>query len=770
MFKPPRERETDVQRSPVRVFVSSTWLDLQPERKGVEAALQRLRADTGFAGMEYFGSRHEDTQRASLDEVDRCHVYVGIFAARYGSGITEDEYRRARTHNLPCFIYFKDESTITLDKVEKKAKQAAKLRKLKAELRREHTVAEFNSPDDLSAKVTADLHRWIIDNDQPSIQPTEAATATILALHQLPPPPGDFTGRTAELEELTANIERGVNISGLQGQGGIGKTALALKLAAQLAPRYPDAQFYLDLKGASEQQPVSVSEALSHVLRAYHPTAKLPDNEAELCALYRSVLHNQRALLLMDNAKDAQQVEPLIPPAGCVLLVTSRQHFTLPGLFPKNLDTLPSDDARKLLLTIAPRVGDEADEIAKLCGHLPLALRLAASAIAERVSLSVSDYVRRLRDAQQRLKLIEASLSLSYDLLNAELQNHWAMLSVFPDTFDAEAAAAVWQVESDAAQDVLDELIKHSLIDWNEAILRYSLHDLARLFADSRLSNDERDVGQERHAIHYFYVLGKAEELYLEGGEAFIRGLALFDSEWTNIQIGQSWVAGHVGDNDAATKLCCRYPLAGSYLLGLRQHPREQIGWLEKAISSARKLNDRVSKQVLLVNLGIAHAVTGEHGHAIKIFEQALAIARDIKDRGAEGLPLANIGNAYRLLGEPRLAIEYHEQYLAIVQELRDKRGEGMALGNLGNVYDDLGETHRAIEFYEQALAIAREVGDLYSESLSHWNMSLALNKLGDLSQAIAYAETALRISEQIGNTTTADELRALLAKWRGQE
>jgi Cdc6-like AAA superfamily ATPase len=151
-----------------------------------------------------------------------------------------------------------------------------------------------------------------------------AAPPSATALHQLPPPPGDFTGRTAELEELMQAIERGgVTISGLRGMGGIGKTALALKLAAELRERYPDAQIYLDLKGTSEK-PLTTAEAMAHVVRAYHPTAKLPDDEAELAGLYRSVLDGQRALLLMDNAANAAQVAPLAPPASCVLLVTSR--------------------------------------------------------------------------------------------------------------------------------------------------------------------------------------------------------------------------------------------------------------------------------------------------------------------------------------------------------------------------------------------------------------------------------------------------------------
>jgi hypothetical protein len=123
-------------------------------------------------------------------------------------------------------------------------------------------------------------------------------TASALnSLRQIPSPPLDFTGREAELAELTEKLQHGgATISGLQGMGGVGKTALALKLAESLAPRYPDAQFYLDLRGVS-RNPVSTAEAMAHVIRAYHPQARLPEDENELRGLYRSVLHGQRALL-----------------------------------------------------------------------------------------------------------------------------------------------------------------------------------------------------------------------------------------------------------------------------------------------------------------------------------------------------------------------------------------------------------------------------------------------------------------------------------------
>ncbi len=164
----------------------------------------------------------------------------------------------------------------------------------------------------------------------------------------------------------SADLRQGAVISGIRGLGGIGKTALALKLADLIKDRYPDAQFFVNMRGAGEK-PLSPAEAMAHVIRAYYPTSKLPDDETELQALYRTVLHNQRALILLDDAKDAQQVTPLLPPVsakrprseaewGCLLLITSRQHFYLPGLHATDLNQLPPDDARDLLLKIAPRL------------------------------------------------------------------------------------------------------------------------------------------------------------------------------------------------------------------------------------------------------------------------------------------------------------------------------------------------------------------------------------------------------------------------------
>ena len=604
--------------------------------------------------------------------------------------------------------------------------------------------------DDIGALY--DQHPDISEQHYPGMQ-----RRPFSSLHQLPPPLKDFTGRKEELEELLAAAGGGgATISGLRGMGGVGKTALALKLAAQLAPRFPDAQFFLDLKGAHDsargERPLTPAEAMAHVIRSYSLEARLPDDPQQLAAMYLSVLHGKRALLLMDNAADAAQVAPLIPPEGCMLLVTSRWRFALSGLYAKDLDALPPDDACKLLLTIEPRIGAQAGQIAELCGRLPLALRLAGSALAEHKDLPPQDYARRLTDAKRRLELVDAPLSLSYDLLGEPVRRLWSMLAVFPGTFAVPAAAAVWQTDADQARNTLGELLRVSMLDWDQSTSRYRLHDLARIFADSRLAEGDRYEASLRHATHYEAILREAQALYKKGGGSVALGLALLDLEWHNARAGQEWSAGKADIDEAAARLCNDYPDAGVNCLSLRQHPREQIRWLEAAVSAARRLKDRGAEGRYLGNLGLSYAHVGETRRAIEFHEQALAILREIDDRRGEGATLGNLGNAYADLGETRRAIEFYEQRLAIAREIGDRRGEGAALGNLGNAYADLGETRRAIEYHEQALAIHREIGDRRGEGNALGNLGIAYADMGETRRAIEFQEQHLAIAREIGD------------------
>ena len=585
------------------------------------------------------------------------------------------------------------------------------------------------------------------------------ATVTT-ALHQLRPPVGDFVGRELEIETLINALRRGsrASITGISGMGGIGKTELALLVAEQLRDEYPDAQFFINLQG-TEANPRSPQEAMAICIRAFlGPETKLPEEQEQLSHLYRSQLSRKRVLLLLDNAADSAQVRPLLPPTGCAVLVTSRQSVALPGMTPLTLHPLSEKEARQLLLEITPRAEPAAEQICKLCGYLPLALRAAGSLLAITADLAPLDYATQLQDERSRLEHIgtegvdidvAASFNLSYERLSPETARIFRLLSVFPATFYALAEEVVC---ADAGHVQLSDLVRRSLVLYDEGTKRYRLHDLARLFAQAKLSTEERAVGQKRFATHYGEVLAAANELYMKGGESLLRGLALFDLEWGHIQAGHAWVAAQI--DTAATDvawLAMAYPGA-SYVLSLRQHSHEQIRWLEIALIAAQRLQNRNIEGGALLNLGIAYAALGDTHRAIQFFEQALHIHREIGHRSGEGGALGSIGNAYIELGEIRRAIQFYEQALLIYHEIGNRRGEGYALGSLGLAYNGIGDTRRAIQFFEQALLINREIGDRRGEGNALGSLGLASTHLGETHRAIQFYEQQLAIVREIGD------------------
>jgi tetratricopeptide (TPR) repeat protein len=607
----------------------------------------------------------------------------------------------------------------------------------------------------------------IITGDGNTVTIVKKPKKTYTALHQLPRPSADFVGREKEMAELLQALETGgVTISGLQGMGGIGKTALALKLADQLKPKYPDAQFYLNLKGGREQ-PVSVNDAMAHVIRSFHPEVKLPDNENSLHGLYNSLLNGKKALFLMDNAANREQVLPLIPPHGSIMLITSRNHIALSGFFLRRLDTLEPEQAKQLLLNITPRIGDCAEKIAELCGYLPLALEVAARGLNKAINLTPDSYVQRLSKATKQLELVEASLSVSYKLLSDELKTLWCSLSVFPNTFDDAAVAAVWKLSVEDAQDRLTELISYSLIEWNEMNRRYRLHDLVRLFADSRLDEQKRHAGKKLQATYFRDVLVQTTELYKEGGDSILSGLALFDLERENIEAGHSWAASLIGKDKDATHLIKDYTLTGIHIVNLRLPLPERIIWLEQTLNATRLLKLKERECSALGNLGNAYSESGMHQKAIKLFQKQIILARKYSSRQGEGNAFGSLGAVYLELDQPQEAIEFNLQYLKITQELGDHEGEGMALGNLGICYYDLGEYQKSIEFHKQSLLVFRKWGNYSGEARELRNLGNVYWKLGEVSKAIKCYEETLIILDKI--KVSAMDVLATLAAWKSE-
>lgn len=608
----------------------------------------------------------------------------------------------------------------------------------------------------------------IVHADKVIIRPSGSA-ATPLVPQQIRRPPLDFKGREDEIRDIIEKFDCGATVIGVRGLGGIGKTALALVLGDRLKDRFPDGQLFLDMQGMSKS-PLKPDDAMAHIIRSYRGAdATLPVDLNGLAGLYHSVLSGKRAMILLDNAASREQVEPLLPPAGSAVLITSRNKFVLPGLKEMDLDVLPLEDARKLLLEINGRIGEHAGELAELCGCLPLALRNAAYALKEKPNLSVANYIKKLGDARKRLELVDASFSLSYDLLTQELQRLWCLLSVFPADFDLLGAAAVWEMNQESSEGVLGDLMKWSLVDYLSSASgeggRYRLHDLARDFTDSRLEADARENARQRHAKHYQELLRKANELFRQGGDSLSNGLIQFDADWMNIQIGQKWTKINAAKSFEIAQICSGFSLAGS-ILNLRLHPRENIDWLRAALAAARQLKNRRAKGAHLCGLGIAYDRLGAARKAIKFYRLALSIAREIKDIDGERDVLNNLGCAYFHLIDFPKSIEYFEQVLAMDRMNHDRREEGADLGNLGSAYYALDhQEEKAIEYYAQSLEISRERGDKQIEGNALFNMCICWDKLGQRTKAIDLARSALKVFEEIKSPDVKD-VQNILELW----
>ena len=595
--------------------------------------------------------------------------------------------------------------------------------------------------------------------DRERREPVEEKPAEIKpTVPLLPNPVADFTGRQDDIDKLVARLRNRETaaIIVIDGQGGVGKTELACYVGREVRDHYPGGQILLNLRGL-DKKPVTPEGAMADVILALEPEQRLPEPE-QIAGLYHGLLAERGVLILADNAKDSDQVRPLIPSPPSALLITSRQTIQLAGIERVDLDELPSEEAHTLLRSILgskSTVDDDVARLARLCGNLPIALRVAGNYLASAPALSVPRYLERLgtkpADMTHLGRKVRAVLADSVEALereNPSLVKKWRSLGVFPAPFDRQAAEAVAECEGDE----LDTLEGRSLVIYDPDQKRFHLHDLMRELAEQRCGEDEAHQARRRHAAYYLAVAGQAGDTYERGGEGVLAGLRLFDHERVQIEAGQAWAAGQAAQDDEAAVLAQDYPLRAPEVLSLRLHPRERIRWLEVSAEAARKLGNRDSEGMAVGNLGLAYEDLGEPRRAIEYHEQYLKIARETGDRRGEGKALNNLGNAYWQLGQPRRAIEYHEQRLEIVRQTKDRRGEGQTLNNLGNAYSALEQRDKAITHYCQQLEISRETGDRRGEGRALGNLGIAYQRSGETRRAIEYYEQDLEIAREIGD------------------
>ncbi|MFI8101500.1 AfsR/SARP family transcriptional regulator [Streptomyces sp. NPDC086023] len=558
----------------------------------------------------------------------------------------------------------------------------------------------------------------------------------------------DFTGRERELAALLKaageTTEAGTRILAIDGMGGTGKTSLAVRAAHLLADQYPDGQLHIDLRGYTPgEQPLQPGAVIASLLRTLGvPGDELPDDASGRAALWRTTLMGRRLLLLFDNASDAAQVRPLLPASpGCLVLITSRARLVeLDGAEWISIGVMSPEDS---LALITETLGQErtdrepraVSDLASLCGHLPLALRIATARLRNRSRWTVEHLVGRLCDETRLLdelssgeRSVAATLRLSYQAMDEEHRTAFRLLSLHPGAeIDVHSAGALLDTDPRDAEDLMEDLLDMHLVQQHE-LGYYAFHDLVRSFAQSLRNPDtaEDDAAALERLLDYFYAATDAACAVLFPGRThYATGLD-----------GSGAVLPPLGDTERATAWFDR---EGDAVLAAVS-VAEARGFLRHAVWLARNVMFHLNMR----------SYTDRYLQAGQV---AAAAARRLRDAQALRLSLNNQVTSLWKLGRFREGIAVSEEALKLAREQGERLGEGSSHEALGLLLSCLGEFAAAVRHQEQAVEVFRETGAVQFEIHVLCSLSTTYACLGRQEDAVVAAAQAVQLSRGLGNT-----------------
>jgi tetratricopeptide (TPR) repeat protein/transcriptional regulator with XRE-family HTH domain len=622
-----------------------------------------------------------------------------------------------------------------------------------------------------------------------------------VALAQLPPDVAGFTGRSVELAGLEALIADGPEqptISVIVGAAGVGKTTLAVHWAHGARDRFPDGQLFANLRGFAATPPSRPIDVLTRFLHALGvPAEQVPMDAEEATSLYRSLLADRRMLVVLDNAAEPDQIRPLLPGGPhCRVLATSRDD--LAGLVARDgarrlvLQVLAAPESYGLLARLlgAERAAAEPQhlaELAHLCAHLPLALRIAAANLDRGGYPTVSDYLVELR-SEDRLAAfavdgdpqaaVRAAFDVSYAKLPQPARRLFRLLGLVPGPdITMDAAAALLDATVEETRRLLKWLAGAHLLERAAGVEhRFTCHDLLREYARERARAQE-SAAQRRAATarlfgHYLHVAAAAARIldpdklrlplpdltkcrcavpaFTDG----VQALSWLDAEHANLVAAITHAAAH-GPRSMA------WLLADS-LRGYDRRRMHAVDWQTVALSAlaAAEADNEPRAQVMArLSLGLLHVRAGSYVEALDQYDRALVLARRIDWLEAQAAALVNIGAAYSDMGQLADSADRLGSALAILRTIGPATQPAAAMNNLGLTLTHLGRPVEAADHYLQAIELYRRLGNRTGTAIALANLAALCHDTGRTEEALAHLREALGLC-----SGTQDQLLQALA------
>lgn len=596
------------------------------------------------------------------------------------------------------------------------------------------------------------------------------------AINEIPAPLPDFTGRDAEFEDLRSWLGDSASSAPtyvLHGPPGSGKTELAIRVAHALSEQF-SIRLLIDGRGLDLVPPTAATLMRTSLRRCGGDPEDTGASTVDLItALARTI--GERRALVVDNARNSNQIVDFRLPAGSALLVTAREPLAYPGARVREIGALDRDSARLFLVAVSPAASASipsawrhehdgidrrsvaleatiADVLAQLCGFAPIALR-AASNLLRLGDYTPTALAERLFDEQHRLDRIgsvgirtpiAAILGVSYGRLPARTADAVRASAVFPADFDRAAARALGVNDA-----TLDELIDRGFLQ-RRGDDRLLLHDLYRLYARRRAEAEEPaafELARVMHAAYYINMAAHIAELWRDGEPTASIALSAMDAEWPNFDAAYAWAVAHV-ERTAETVALEELVLNLRWLLIHLRDPDTLLAWSQKAHDIAIAQTRWADASRHLVSIAIAHYLRGNSLAEWAAQEQGLALAERVNDEDLIRVHAANVAVSFEYAGRLPEALALLERVVGLDQKAEAWRGELSDQVSLALVALRLRD-------FRKAEAAAKRAADLSRDHGQQQELGNALGILGNIyaeeqewQHALDYYSAALQAFE----------------------